>query len=53
MIANNKIITALKGPRDLLQESRDMSQRIIDKSEQLLACYEKLLEIRMAKKRFK
>lgn len=32
-----------------LKESRDAGQRIVDKSEQLLACYEKLLEIRRAK----
>jgi hypothetical protein len=32
-----------------LKESRATGQRIVDKSEQLLACYEKLLEIRRAK----
>lgn len=49
-------LKTLKESRDLqathietLKESRDTGQRIVDKSEQLLACYEKLLEIRRAK----
>ncbi len=61
--SNNKLITAKKEyvvnlkeaqvlRRENLEtrkESRNTGQRIVDKSEQLLACYKKLLEIRREK----